>query len=440
MLRTIFIAALSFSSPAWAQLSDIPIERSAPADQSVPAMTSIVEERTQDVVAVSSGTKDADDVFAASFLAAVPKSQIAAINMQLTEQFGALEGVERVTMAGVDRAEIVLRFDKALGTGGIAVERSAPHRVTELLLQDFVPLGDDADTIEADIAALPGSVSVLFAPLDPAEEAVLAIDPDRQFAIGSTFKLYVLSALARQVEAGEREWSDVVPLTRRSFPSGQMQDWPIGSPVTLHTLATLMISVSDNTATDMLMRLLGRDALEAEFTRIGHSDPARTLPFLTTFEMFALKGDDAALARYAESDASEKRRILDDLERRIAGDVDSIATPTFALPTMIEEVEWFASGQDLRFLARHLSQIDDPTARRIMQVNTALPVSVTEKWKYAGYKGGSEPGVLNLTWLLQDMDDEWHVLAMSWNDVDAPLDNDRLMQLGRRILADHTAN
>ena len=42
---------------------------------------------------------------------------------------------------------------------------------------------------------------------------------------------------------------------RASLPSGITQSWPAGSPVTLQTLATLMISISDNTATDTLVTL-----------------------------------------------------------------------------------------------------------------------------------------------------------------------------------------
>ena len=66
-------------------------------------------------------------------------------------------------------------------------------------------------------------------------------------AIGSTFKLYVLSALSHAIARGEHRWDEVVTLNQRSFPSGQMQDWPRSTPVTLQTLATMMIAISDNT-------------------------------------------------------------------------------------------------------------------------------------------------------------------------------------------------
>ena len=51
------------------------------------------------------------------------------------------------------------------------------------------------------------------------------------------------------------------------------QDWPKGAPVTLHTLATLMISISDNTATDQLIAIVGRDAIAEELRASGHAEP-----------------------------------------------------------------------------------------------------------------------------------------------------------------------
>src|SRR3546814_19943485 len=95
---------------------------------------------------------------------------------------------------------------------------------------------------------------------------------DRQFATGSTFKLYILGELAAQIAAGKRRWSDVVPLSHLSFSSAGTANWPTGTPVTLQTLATWMISVSDNGPTDPLTHLLGREALHARMKRAGSTD------------------------------------------------------------------------------------------------------------------------------------------------------------------------
>ncbi|WP_373047449.1 serine hydrolase [Vulgatibacter sp.] len=88
----------------------------------------------------------------------------------------------------------------------------------------------------------------------------------------------VVAELVRATEAGERRWDEVVRLAPEAYslPSVLLQDWPAGAPVTLQTLATLMISRSDNTATDQLVHLLGRERIEAMLVATWN-DPAANL-------------------------------------------------------------------------------------------------------------------------------------------------------------------
>jgi beta-lactamase class A len=105
---------------------------------------------------------------------------------------------------------------------------------------------------------LPGSVSYL---IRKNGETIAARNPDTALAVGSTFKLAVLRALRDRIENGGLSWDHTVSLKKewRSLPTGILQDWPSGSSVTLQTLATLMISVSDNTAADALIDILAQD-------------------------------------------------------------------------------------------------------------------------------------------------------------------------------------
>ncbi|MGB7374642.1 serine hydrolase [Pontixanthobacter sp.] len=399
------------------------------------AEDSIFASRADDVAAVLQGAKTAENVFDDAFLTQVPPAQLAQLTASLTAQFGALIGVEQVEPAGPYGGKVVFRFERALGVSSMTIQSSAPHRVTGLLIQTFDPIEDSLAKISTDLDALPGDVSVFFAPLDQTARPFVARDAQTLYAIGSTFKLYILSALARSIEAGERQWSDVAVLDRRSLPSGQMQNWPVNAPVTLHTLATMMISISDNTATDILLHELGRDAVERELIASGHSDPDRTLPFLSTLELFALKGSPANAAEYLAADQSSKRRILADFEDAVKGDPGAITPPRFTEPTAIDTLEWFASGRDLRRLLRRIVALDDPTARDILTVTKSLPQMRIDEWDYVGYKGGSEPGVFNLTWLLRDKGGEWHVLTLSWNNKQEDVDKTALSLLASRMIA-----
>ncbi len=402
--------------------------------ETVAAEQSKLEMRAQDVVAVLKGTAQPEDVFADSFLTAVPPAQLAAMNSQLSAQFGEIEAVERIAPADEYSGAVTFRFEKALGQGQIALDPNAPHKIAGLQLTSFEARGDTLEKVKADFEALPGDVGILFTRLDSSAEPIWALHADDQFAIGSTFKLYILSALARSIENGERDWSDVIRINRKSFPSGRLQTWPDGAPITLQSAATLMISISDNTATDLLLHELGRETVEAELLRIGHSDPAKALPFLSTLEMFGLKGSPENLAKYVAGDEARKRAILADFVDDVNGNPGRITPPRFVEPTAIDEVEWFASGNDLKLLAKRLSEIDDPTARKIMAVNPSLPLIRQNDWLYTGFKGGSEPGVLNFTWLLQDEAERWHVLTMSWNNTEANVDETAFELLSQRLI------
>lgn len=102
---------------------------------------------------------------------------------------------------------------------------------------------------------------------------------------------------------------------------------------------------------------------------------------------------------------------------------------------MIDSIEWFASANDLRRIMERIAKLDDPTARQILAISPSVPEPNRGKRNYIGYKGGSEPGVLNLTWLLQARDGEWRVLAMTWNNPEAPVDATRMELLAQRLLA-----
>lgn len=398
-----------------------------------PGDASKLEQRTAQVVELLNGTLPPEEAMADSFLQSVPAEQIRVIGTQLTGQFGQALAVESIEPASSTRAAFTIRMERALASGGIAIQAEPPGKITELLLQTFEPTDDSAEKITADLAALPGSVAAWFGPLE-GEPAFAFGDPQQPYALGSTFKLYVLSALARAVEAGRLDWDDVVSLGDRSFPSGMLQDWPDGAPLTLHTAATLMISISDNTATDLLIDAVGREAVEAEMRATGHSAPELSTPFLKTIELFVLKGGGQGTA-YAQADEAERRAILERLVTQGVDPAPVLDVFSGGTPVLIDSIEWFASMEDERRLMRRLAELEDDTARQIMTVNTALGEGARADWSYVGYKGGSEPGVRNLSWLLRDDAGTWRMLALGWNNPAAEIDTPTLLAIAQRILA-----
>jgi hypothetical protein len=317
----------------------------------------------------------------------------------------------------------------------LSIEAQPPHRITGLLVTSADARAGSLPELIEELRTLPGQVSFAVARLgDGAPEPVAGHEPDRALAIGSTFKLFVLAELSRQIQAGERQWSDVVTLDRRSLPSGQLQGWPEGSPVTLHTLAALMISISDNTATDTLLHLLGRDRVERMMATIGVAAAARNRPFLSTLEAFALKtAGEEVIAAWASADEEGRRRLL--AGRLASVGPDGIDPARFTgQPMRIDELEWFASANDLVRTMDWLRRHGDATTRDILAISPGSPAGISEDFGYVGYKGGSEPGVLNLTWLARTGSGVWYAVTGSWNDPAAPIEESRFAGLMRRAL------
>jgi hypothetical protein len=234
--------------------------------------------------------------------------------------------------------------------------------------------------------------------------AIHAIDPTTAAPLGSAFKLYVLNALGQAVAAGRVSWDQPLTVTAgvKSLPSGELEAVPVGTRITVREAARKMISISDNTAADMLIELLGRPAIEASLASAGLGDPERDIPFLTTRELFALKLDgwpDLA-ARYAHAGQGERRALLAGLAGRPLPGAEAIRG--WSTPRAIDSVEWFASADDLCRVYVSLSALArrpglNPIAGALEINDGGLGLDPAE-WQTTWFKGGSEPGVLTLAY------------------------------------------
>lgn len=405
----------------------------APASQSEAARTPI-ELRAEEVVALLNGDGAPEDLFSKSFLAAIPPAQIRAVSEGITSQFGPAVSATLTPRDGT-RAALEIRLERGVAKGAIAIDPAEENRITELRFGeiDSLPIeGDTAEKIAADLAALPGTVGAWFSPVGEAQP-IVSMGPQKPLALGSAVKLYVLAALAEDVRQGKRRWSDVVPLDQLSYPSGRLQDWPQGAPLTLHTLASLMISISDNTATDQLIALLGRDRIVQVMRDSGHGAPALNDPLITTREFFVLKAGDSAQAdAWRKGDKAARMAILEQIATQ-KPTLDEVNAAFSAGPRAID-IEYFASPVDLARLYPHMILNADPEAFRIMAINPSATPAIRAKWDYIGFKGGSEPGVLNLTWFLRDKAGRPYVLSLGWNNPAASVDEGKLEAIAQRIL------
>lgn len=390
--------------------------------------------RADELVQALNGHLPPQRFFSPAFLARTSPAQLAAVAARLKTSYGPARSVESVEASGPAAGTVLIRFERARVRVQLAVAVQPPHLVEGLMVIGAEASASDVAAVFGQLVALPGEVSLAAARLEEAGPAsFLTEKADRPLAIGSAFKLFVLAELVRSVKAGERRWSDVVPLGPPSLPSGLVQDWPKGSPITLHSLAALMISTSDNSAADTLVGVLGRDKIERLLPELGVRAPERNRPFLATREAFALKlGDPALLAAWKAADEAGRRALLPRLGRIEASTLDP--SRPGGRPAEIATVEWFASPADLVRTLDWLRRNGDRTALDLLAVNPGLGPAAAKDFDYFGFKGGSEPGVLNLSFLLKTRSGRWIAVSATWNDEKAVLDEPRFVSLMSRLV------
>jgi Beta-lactamase enzyme family len=329
--------------------------------------------------------------FADSFLAQVPITQVEQIITGLRTALGSYQSVQP------DGENYVIVFEK--GKVAAQIGLNSAGQITGLLVQPRSEAIAPAAAIQQ-LQALPGQTNLLILEGDT---EVASHNADQPLAVGSTFKLAILAALRQQVEQGKRSWRDVVELRPedKSLPSGILQTWFDGALLTVQTLATLMISQSDNTATDALIHLVGREQVEAF--------APRNRPLLTTREFFALKNPEnaALLQRYRAKD----RRVLAELAAAPLPDASIFGGKPLEL-----DVEWFFTPKELCGLMKKVADLP------LMSVNPGGGLVNPDQWQRVSFKGGSEPGVVNLTTWLVSPNGKNYCISATWNNKDEAVD------------------
>ncbi|MFI8854464.1 serine hydrolase [Streptomyces sp. NPDC053499] len=147
--------------------------------------------------------------------------------------------------------------------------------------------------------------------------ARITVDADEAVLMGSVYKVPLMVAYCRQVDAGTLD-----PRHRVTLPPGDRLPGPTGISLlqdevsmSLRDLVVMMMSVSDNAAADAVLRHVGSRAVEATCrslgllrTRIGGgaADTLRRLVAETGAESV-----DAAMARIADNDRAVPPGVYD---------------------------------------------------------------------------------------------------------------------------------
>jgi beta-lactamase class A len=114
-----------------------------------------------------------------------------------------------------------------------------------------------------------GSVSLYAKNLDTGKE--YSLRGDEQVRTASTIKVPIMVEAFRQVAEGKAAWTDQFELTKQNKAggSGILGEFTDGSKIDLRTAVNLMIVLSDNTATNLVLDKVTADAVNDHMDKLG---------------------------------------------------------------------------------------------------------------------------------------------------------------------------
>ena len=127
------------------------------------------------------------------------------------------------------------------------------------------------ERIEAELKSYDGTMGLY---IDDLKGNVITRFPDEKFETASTIKVYILAALFDAIGQGKASLKDMLPCEERFWidGSGILGSLEVGTTLSVKNVATLMIIVSDNIATNMLIDYLGIDSINACIRKLGCKD------------------------------------------------------------------------------------------------------------------------------------------------------------------------
>ena len=191
------------------------------------------------------------------------------------------------------------------------------------------PLERVKASIERTTRSVNATWGIYVKSLETSEE--IAIDADRQMETMSTIKIPLMVEALEQIKAGRFTLTDKYTFVQADAQpgTGTIQRLDPGAVMTVKDLITMMIIVSDNTATEVLYRMVGgpeavnrrMDALGLKNTR-AMNIPSRWFPSLrsaTTTEQFYREGKYP----FGLTTPREMGRLLEMMERGTLVDKDA---------------------------------------------------------------------------------------------------------------------
>ena len=225
------------------------------------------------------------------------------------------EILERVEASRQNVRTAMTRLTIAAALLMAAVLQAQPSKPAE------TPLDRLRASIERTTRSVNATWGIYVKSIETGEE--LAIDADRQMETMSTIKIPLMAEVFEQIKAGKIRLTDHYTYQQADMRGGTgvIRSLQPGAVLTVQDLVTLMIIVSDNTATDVLYRMVGGPQVVTD--RMNAMGLTKTHPMTNAENWFkALAAAPSAEAFYRDgshpfglSTPREMGRLLEMMER-----------------------------------------------------------------------------------------------------------------------------
>jgi beta-lactamase class A len=194
------------------------------------------------------------------------------------------------------------------------------------------------------VASFKGRVSLFAKNLDTGR--TYALNADERVRTASTIKIAVMVEAFARVAEGRAKWTDEVVLTKEKKygGSGILYELSDGLRLTLRDAVNLMMLISDNTATNLVLEVLTTDAVNARMESLGLNQIKIMRKVGSGGESKAGKDPDNKRFGLGMATPREMVLLLEKLER---GEVVSSAASKEMIDLMKREQGRYAIGRSL---------------------------------------------------------------------------------------------
>jgi beta-lactamase class A len=202
--------------------------------------------------------------------------------------------------------------------------------------------------IQSAIQGFPGTVSLSAKNLDTG--ATYELRADAPVPTASTIKLPIMVELFAEAEEGKLDWNQKLELTDQAKVSGSgvLTELSAGDLLPIRDLMHLMIVVSDNTATNLILDRIGGNAVNQRMAQLGLTQTAVMRKIMQTKpESFTEEGRKPGSDRWGTGRSCPRDMVVI-LEKLYRGQLVSKAASEEMINVLKRQRDLQGVGRDIR--------------------------------------------------------------------------------------------